>query len=300
MEPSKREKIEVNYIMKFPMKEVWPIFKCPEAMNKVMTELQPKITILNGKRLNEEGCEYKYFLGDELAFYGIVSEIIENESYNFIKTSCRFSFPVKVRYENQFTLFTNSIENNTFIKWEMIYIDWDKDKISNFKTFLENSKNDMQKHFERVKNYLKNKIKLLQIESVIIDKSQQEVWDIISDFNVFIKHVPLVADTAEYIGEPKVIGTKVVLKWLEKKVTCYLKVVLIECDKSNNEWIYRLECYDGIPKIPNQILTFTVMKVNEEKCFLKFKHKFNSKLNYGYIELLSKEKKKILNKLKFS
>ena len=34
--------------------------------------------------------------------------------------------------------------------------------------------------------------------------------------------------------------------------------------------------------------------------FFKFKYKFNSKLNYGYIELLSKEKKKILNKLKFS
>ena len=29
----------------------------------------------------------------------------------------------------------------------MIYIDWDKDKISNFKTFLENSKNDIAKSF---------------------------------------------------------------------------------------------------------------------------------------------------------
>ena len=77
-------------------------------------------------------------------------------------------------------------------------------------------------------------------------------------FNLFKKHVRLIAD----------IDAKVALKWHEKMVTCYLKVVLIECDKSNNDWIYRLECYDGIPKIPNQILKFTVMKGSEDKCFL--------------------------------
>ena len=294
----KKEKIEIYYTVKFEIHQVWPLFKDAGKMSKVMPELDPKILILNNKKLNEKGCIYEYSIGNVWKFHGNVREIIENEKYNYIKTSCNFTTPIFLNYENVFTLFSNTINSTTFIKWEQIYIDWEKEKIPNFERLLKDSKKNMKIHLLRVKNYLKKySEEIVQNESVILDKSQSEVWNIISDFNVFIKHVPFVADIAEYQGDPKVVGTKVVLKWTDKKVTCFIRIVSIENDEANTNWIITLECYDGIPQISKQLIIFNVMRISNEKCFLTFKHKFSSQLKVDYIALLSKEKKKILSRL---
>ncbi|MFM7855087.1 MAG: hypothetical protein ACKO96_24965, partial [Flammeovirgaceae bacterium] len=117
------------------------------------------------------------------------------------------------------------------------------------------SKNKMKSHLQNIKTYLKKVLESKnQIESVILNIPKNVIWELISDFRELIQKIPTVADIAEYDGDPNSVGTKLTLKWEEKKVTCFLIVKHIENNQDTNEWKYILECFDGTPNITHQIL----------------------------------------------
>jgi hypothetical protein len=241
-------------------------------------------------------------LDDKLLIMAKNIDYFETGTYNHIKICCDMKLPFLIKYENSFTLFSNSVEGSTYIKWEQTYIDIDRRKIPFLDKMLSDSKKQMKSLFEDINVFLKNRVskQVVQTEAVIVNKPQLFVWKIVSDFREFIGHVAMVADVAEYEGEPNVVGSKVTLKWLDKKITCFLRVSLVCNLEDNEEWQYELECYDGVPKIPPQTLIFQVKKVNESSCLLTFKHIFQSELKQDYIALISKEKKQIISKLRES
>ncbi len=299
MEKRKKEKIELNCVMKFPIDLVWPIFKDTEEQNKVIQEeCQTNIEYLNAKKTYEKGCEFKYVIRNVIVVHATCIDVIEEEKFNYINIKCVVSKPFHMIYNNVFYLYANTIDNTTFIKWEQTYEDIEKLYYSNKVNILEESKLKMKVHLQSIKNYLKKILESKnQIESIIINNSINVIWDLISDFRELIKKIPLVADSALYEGDPLSIGSKLTLKWEEKKVTCYLKVKDIEKDDVKNEWKYILECYEGTPKIPQQILEFKMKKIDENSCFLTFIHSFNTDIQSDFIKSISKQKKEILRQI---
>jgi len=115
-----------------------------------------------------------------------------------------------------------------------------------------------------------------------------------------MKYVPSIADEAEYDGDPLTIGSKVILKWVSKNVLCFLKLTSIDIEEKNGFYQLVFDCYDGVPKVPAQTLTFSVRKLTDDTTFFMFKHCFKSDYKAEYINLISKEKKSILTRLKSS
>jgi hypothetical protein len=299
MEKRKKEKVEVNCVMKFPINIVWPVFKDTEEQNKVIQDdYKTNIEYLNAKKTYEKGCEFKYVIQNVMVVLATCIDVIEEDKFNYINVKCVVLEPFHMIYNNVFYLYANTIDNTTFIKWEQIYEDIDKLYYSNKYKILEESKLKMKIHLQRIKNYLKKILESKnQIESIIINNPINVIWDLISDFRELIKKIPSVADLALYEGDPLSIGTKLQLKWEEKKVTCFLKVKVIEKDDVKNEWKYVLECYEGTPNIPQQILEFKIKKIDENSCFLTFIHSFKTDIQSDFIKSISKQKKEILRQL---
>ncbi len=72
--------------------------------------------------------------------------------------------------------------------------------------------------------------------------------------------------------------------------------------KLNNstEYKYFLECYDGVPKCPLQLLIFKLVKLCREKSLLIFRHEFKQPVKPNLIKNIEIKKKNILLNLKKS
>lgn len=300
MEIPNRKKVELSCVMKYPIEKVWPVFKDSEKMNAVIPELNPSIIYLNDKKSYEQGAEFKYILGQGLTILAKCLQCTETKTYSYIRTQCDMKEPIVVNYENSFALYSNTVEGSTYIKWEKVYLETDPVKLPILEIALEEDKKSMKEHFEKISSFLKKTIgkKMSQVESVVLNKSQKKVWSIISDFREFVQQVPIVAEEIEYDGDPHEIGSKFVMKWVSKNIICNLRVSLLSKDEQSQEWTYEAECYDGKPYIPKQTLTFVVKFINDSSCLLTFKHVFESEMKLEFINLISKEKKQILNRLK--
>jgi len=112
------------------------------------------------------------------------------------------------------------------------------------------------------------------------------------------KLVPIIADNVVYLGDPLKKDSKLLLKWISKKIECYLKVEEVRNEDLKEDWVYSMQCYDGIPKPPIQNLIFTLNSVNEDIVFLEFKHVFHEPIKYDIMKNISQDKKKILQELR--
>ena len=62
-------------------------------------------------------------------------------------------------------------------------------------------------------------------------------------------------------------------------------------------WEYSMHCYQGVPLVPDQEIKFKIIRINEDSCFLEFKHVFKQKLKQNILDTITQDKKKILSKL---
>jgi len=295
-------KVSVTYKWKFPIQRIWPYFKETEKMNDVIADLEPHITFLNDKKHYEKGSEYcNEITRLSMKIYNKVEESIDTEMIKMQKVLVTITTPIEIKYENIFTLFSNSVDNSTNLLWDIILLDVDMNKLTFYDILIEDMKKKNVDLLDQIKKFVKKQSKQVnQMESILLNKPSSKIWSIVSDFAKFAKLVPLVADKAEYDGDPLKGGTKLTLKWKSKNLVCYLKVISVEVNESQGTWVYTLQCYDGIPKVPEQTLILFVRKVNDNSCYLSFTHLFKYDYKNDFTENLSKQKKCILNKLRDS
>jgi len=137
-----------------------------------------------------------------------------------------------------------------------------------------------------------------QTETICLDMKRICAWSIISDWSNFKKLVPFIADEVVYDGNSHTVGSKLTLKWVKKNVECFLKVSQVNCDKKSDVWKYAMTCIKPTPEVPNQEIHFKIIKTSESSCFLEFKHIFKQRVNKEIIDIIAKDKKKILLSLK--
>lgn len=290
------KKISTTYSYNDSIKRVWDVFKDFDKCNADFADMRTKCEFIVGNNTFEVNNEFKMTWKDssELIFKCI--NVVDEEFHK--KIAWRVHVPdYEVYYTHIYIIHSNTIEKNSILIWDIIYdqpekLPFTKDTLINMhKILLESCK-----RYEIILK--KNLDNLNQTESVIINKEKEKIWRLITNWKEFVQIVPAVADEVELEGDPQQINSVVRLKFTTRDVECKLKVISINNNPQDEKWEYNLECVDGKPRVPKQILSFNLMDISDNMTFISFKHEFKQMVKYELMQSISNEKKKILSGLK--
>ena len=282
----------LSYVYNHSISNVWNLVKDINEISKALTQLKSGIKVKtdsNSFQLETNlSTDYKH----TLTLNHISKEVIDQEDNKKITFSCNSSSLTDQIFSITYMLFVDSIDNNTLLIQEIIFNE--SINTNSLKKEISLQKEIIKKFHE----YLNTKtVEIRQIESIVIDINRNCLWEIISNWSNFRKLVPFIADEVIYEGDPNTVNTNLTLRWVNKKVECFLKVTNVSCDKKNIIWEYSMHCYQGVPLVPDQEIKFKIIRINEDSCFLEFKHVFKQKLKQNILDTITQDKKKILSKL---
>jgi desulfoferrodoxin (superoxide reductase-like protein) len=223
-----------------------------------------------------------------------VEDIKIDKFYKKLSVTHTYLKPFQLKNLINYHFLWNTVESTTVFIAEIIY----ENQEQMLKLESTNEK-ERKKFYDMIQKVLiKINKNFVQTESIVINESIDKVWEAISDMRNFIKHVPIVGYKVEYEGDPKEIDTIVHVYFQTQDREHHMKV--IQVDNNPDKKDYALKFFAGKPKSPKQILKFSLIKLEETCCLVKFRHVYKKCLKYCLIEKISNEKKNILNLLKNS
>lgn len=291
------KKIITKYIFKDSISRVFTAFIDfkQEKISELFSDICGPPQMVIGENTYELNCEFNLNWKDYAFLNFKCTEVIEKEYYKKITWNVHAA-ELKVKYDYILEFYSNTLDKSTLFIWTMDYEEPDKNPMT--KTMIDGFKlirYDVLKKMEKMlENYYED---LIQCESTAINAKKVDIWKLITNWKRFREICPSIADEVECDGEGDIINTKVKLMYSKNKSVCYLKVFKVECKDNENIWTYELECYEGVPKVPRQILTFTFIQY-ENETFISFKHTFKEYIKPAHIESISNQKIQILNSLK--
>jgi hypothetical protein len=295
MENSVEHKLVFTHVFKDHISRVFEVFANPQIYNEhIINEFINFFQFKKGSNFAELGCEFQFKWKNFFTVDMIIAEVIDTDCYKRIKFRTTKVEPIKFNYSLVIHFYWNSVEKNTFHVNELILDD------PNHLNLVDEALNYSEKlHIcQKAEIYLQSSIyELEQTESISISKNIKKVWDVVTNWELFHKYVPLVSESVVYDGPPTEVGT--ILRTINstKKSENFLRVVKVSSN-NENQMEFKLECFRGVPKCPNQELQFLLIKIDEESCFLSFKHVFKQYIKYELLSVISKDKKSILVDLK--
>jgi len=69
-----------------------------------------------------------------------------------------------------------------------------------------------------------NSENLFQTETICFNVNRKIIWEIITNWVVFKKHVDFIAEEVNYNGNNNEEGSELVLSWPSKRVACHFKI----------------------------------------------------------------------------
>lgn len=148
-------------------------------------------------------------------------------------------------------------------------------------------------------NYFKEeKEKNISYESCIINANNQDIWNLVTDFQKLSKLAPIIGENIEKWGVTFEVGSfwKAYLKNINK--TVFLRVNKVKRLEQKKIWIYSLETIGTDKKIIPHIIEFKIIKIEEQKCQLSITHIFIKKIKNNYLKILNINKREILKRIK--
>lgn len=293
------KKITSKNLFKAKIDKVWDVLMDHEFLLKNLFEdLVISYEFLKENRCDKLGVELRIICKDYTLQFKC-TEIINEE--HFKKVNYYVSPENKVidfSHNFTYTLISNTIDSSTIFIWEY---DFDKPEVLQITTeTLEHYKQSRLVCIKRWSEHIsKMPDEILQFESIEIDSTRKEIWDVITNWCVLRTVSPDVADEIEYKGNQLLVGSEIKLIFnLKKNFVCHIRVKKINCDTYSQDWEYILECYDSCPKVPYQEIKFSIVFIKLNKCFLIFQHVFKEKIDFKAINSISAEKKIILKNIK--
>jgi hypothetical protein len=286
-----------SYVFKHHINRVWDIIKDAYVMQSIFedTMICQNVTILKGNNTYDVGNIFTLLWRSILQVTYEVESVSIEDDFRQIRLKCIKTVPFDMRFTYIYSLYTTTIDNYTLMIMEILH------EQVYFSTVDQKKMGELERKevLTVIDNYLNQSVKdLYQVESVIIKTNINRLWSIITNWVEFRKLVPVIADRVVYLGDPLKKDSKLLLKWTNKNIECYLKVEEVRNEGLNEDWVYSMQCYDGIPKPPIQNLIFTLNSVCEEIVFLEFKHVFHEPIKYDIMKNISQDKKKILQELR--
>ncbi len=286
-------KYTLSYVYNHDINKVWKGVKDVSQLGKIDPNINIEVNFLKGS------CSWKkgsiYTLTSLNSYQAIVEVIqaIENEEFKLIQYKSKVILPFNHEYINTVSLYYDSILSSTKVVHELLY---EENTDQEFIKMMNIVRNEFLK---KINDYLNNSYQFFsQEESLVLELNRKCLWEIVSNWNIFKKLVPFIADLVIYDGNPQVKGTNLRLKWLKKNIECFLKVERVSIEKDSDIWEYSLLCYKGVPAVPEQEIIFKIVRIDKYFSFLEFKHVFKQSIKSEILESISQDKKKILQTLK--
>jgi hypothetical protein len=249
---------------------------------------------VKGNNTYEVGNECMIFWGIGININIKCLEICDEENYKKAEWLLEIPLIDNLTYHMTFYLFDNTIKNDTLILLGINFLD------PNNVIFTEEAWEGymviVQNILDKMGNYLKSKADdSFQYESVIINTSRQNLWELVTNWVEFRKVAPEIGQEIKIEGDQKILKTKFQLVFHDKNITCDLSVIKCNHDNDSIEWSYGVECSKNSAQIPPQEIYFNIVNINDNSCYLLFKHIFKGKVKSNFLKSLSNEKQKILS-----
>jgi hypothetical protein len=277
--------------------EINSVFKLLKDYNyhlKINQFLKCDLEYLLGSNTWDVGNIFKLTFNQCLSLLLTSIEIINEEKYKRIAWNIK-DLNTNIIFTYNINCYLSTIDLWTVIEFEIDY----SENIRIPKPIQDLFDVDKINFFHKLEIFLKSSISNTQTDTVLINSSRDEVWDVISDWVEFQKRVPLIADRVIYQCEDKMLGSSLIIQ-KDNMSQCKLKVVLVENDADSFIWEFGLDCSQSQSNIPDQHIRIQVERLEKELTLLTFTHEFRTNISAKLLKALSKEKRKILRSLKAS
>lgn len=282
-------KLKSSYIIKDSPERLFSIISSKEKILPLWKKSCDYLESVHGD-YNIVGSVFEFVVGDLKGTFTII-DVIDTHFYKNITARTDLQEPYPAVYYYKYNIYWNSCEKNSVFALEIDFDDADlATKLSSF-----HSEDETPEMCKDIAGILMNSIyDLNQTESIIINTNIEDLWKIITDWELFRNLVPIIGDSIRLDKDTD--GTTSTITVNSGNSQYVLKV--ISCTTSEEEYMYILETVEINAKSPKQELEFKLIYISDSETYLSFKHTFMSPTKYEGLYKIGAEKKNILQTLK--
>lgn len=262
------------------------VFNAPISRVTLLLNETKHINALNSK------TQLPYLFTDKpipLTFNVSLIEITSLEYSN--RFSWLFSssnIPSSIYYN--FNLVSNTLDNTTFLVFEMIFAS--PDKIAKEKRAKIN--NGCNQICHEIINGLEIMLQIkhesiYHFESIVIKASREKIWNHFIDLD-FLKNEYI--ENLQLNGKADEVGTELNWDFKKDKVKCSCKIAKLKNKKNKKKWVYKINAVEGLLK--SQEVEFSMIEISVNETFVSFTHKFNEQVSADTLKDLESRKKIIM------
>jgi hypothetical protein len=290
----KLNKCRVSHIFYDNIDRVYNLFKSIKHYKSMHKGYFEDIMCINGNENDfSSGSEYKSFWKDTENKFR-VEDIVNTENFKEIHIHFYDIGDYDHRFRVMYKFYNNTTDDYTYWCYDIVFNS--SQALSYYQqTFNDN---DCIKLFKNFDKYLyTGTTNIEQVESIVLDIGFKDVWNTITDWKTFQKHVPIIADSVEYERSSDQRISLIKLVYKHDKSEYYLRVLRFVLDSYSGD--YDLLLFSSNSKFASQEMRFKVISL-VEKTLLVFKHVFSKFVKTKVLKDLSQNKKEILTTLKKS
>ena len=301
--------MHLEYIYYLPIEDVWEELKdIPKWKSK--QSFFTNFEIVNGERSWDIGSRYKFVYKDCAHFLYETKKVYEDEFMKQIVIECVENLMTGIGFYSEYNLYKNTFENYTLLTYDLHHVQEIGFVLLHLIGFEKNQLFKINNKFLR-KN---RKFETEQVESCILKKDKTYLWNLITDFNLFSKLIPTIADKVIVKDEKLSLNSEVMINFIKEDLVVSLKVdvfqngdkakkwklgfTILDLDKSNNKnKKSKKEFYT-----PYQKISFEIYDVDSSSCskfMFIFRHTFKkNKITKDNLKILEYDKIMTMKKLK--
>ena len=279
--------INKTYTYNFPIEEVFKAFTDRELLLKLYPYQISLYSLLGETFIEDEGNEISIMINGKEHIILKIIKVTKSPYYYQIKAKT-IQHPLEyVPFTVHIEFFWDSIKEATIFNRQINIA-----KTTSQLKFISDFKKMTIFPTEAIDEYLKNNVKNLeQNESILVNVSIDKLWNFckqIQNIHLFVS-----MPNTEIINE----GNNI-LKLVDKSNNNFVRLIEREKKLEDSNYILYLESFDSLISMPLQSMQIQLIKVNENKTLIIYKHIMLDYIPYNALKSNSGNKQKILKKIK--
>ena len=279
--------INKTYTYNFPIEEVFKAFTDRELLLKLYPYQISLYSLLGETFIEDEGNEISLMINGKEHIILKIIKVTKSPYYYQIKAKT-IQHPLEyVPFTVHIEFFWDSIKEATIFNGQINIA-----KTTSQLKFISDFKKMTIFPTEAIDEYLKNNVKNLeQNESILVNVSIDKLWNFckqIQNIHLFVS-----MPNTEIINE----GNNI-LKLVDKSNNNFVRLIEREKKLEDSNYILYLESFDSLISMPLQSMQIQLIKVNENKTLIIYKHIMLDYIPYNALKSNSGNKQKILKKIK--
>jgi ribosome-associated toxin RatA of RatAB toxin-antitoxin module len=299
-EESSAVRVRTCHVYEDHIDRVWEVFTNTEIYNSILGNYVLDMKTTKGKSYADVGtrAEFRCAKLNEIIKKRVkdVENLPETKKIVF---DMLITSPFEFKYLMIYTFYWNTIQRRTVFIWDFVFSlpNTHQEYLAEIKIKTEEiDKKIIMKRFEEY--LMRHPENLFQEESILINANINQLWEAITDWNIFKNCVPSLNGNLVYQGPPRLVDTIIHLYLTARNAEFHMKVTKVEESEEKRE--YSMHYFAGLPQGPKQDLTFILYPIGEDRCLVNFRHDFRQWVSNKQISLIENEKKSILMQLKNS